>query len=139
VPAVPVAASGSAVAEDVDRAAARGHRRRRDDREEDGVLVVLAHGDDPHLHVVLTHQPRQHALEADLQPFLPDLGLLAQCAERPLLRGGGQRGEGGDDEGRRDEAGEAGHGEGGAGGRRHVGLRHIAARPGARQVGGLSR
>ncbi len=74
------------VEEHVDRAAPRGERLRRRDREEDGILVVLAHRHDPQVDAVLAQEPGQEAVEPLLQPLLLQLRLLAQRAERALDR-----------------------------------------------------
>ena len=79
-----------AVVEDVDGAAPRGEGRRRHERPEHRVLVVLPHRDDPHPDPVLAHQPRQHRIEPVAQPLLLDRRLLAQRAER-LARSGAER------------------------------------------------
>ena len=81
------------VEEDVNRPAARVERVRRGDGPEDRVLVVLAHGDDPHIDAVLAHERRQEGVEPLLQPGLLHRGLFAQRAEWPVRvrqRAGGE-------------------------------------------------
>ena len=82
---------GAPVVEDVDGAAARGEGGGRNERREDRVLVVLAHGDDPHVHAVLPHQPGQDGLQPFREPGLLGRGLFAEGAERPLWAWGSAR------------------------------------------------
>ena len=78
------ASRGARIEEDVDRPPPRGERRRRHDRREHRILVVLAHRHDPHPDAVLLHQRGQHGVHPLLEPALLQIGLLAQRAERPI-------------------------------------------------------
>jgi hypothetical protein len=50
----------------------------------DRVLVVLSHGNDPHVDVVVAHESRKHRFEALAKPGLLELRLLPQRPERAL-------------------------------------------------------
>ena len=89
--------AGAAIEEDVDRPPPRREGRRRHDRREHRILVVLAHRHDPHVDPVRAHERRQHEVHPLLQPSLLDLGLLAEGAEGTWrrLRRDGERDESG--------------------------------------------
>ena len=74
----------SAVVEDVDGPPAGRESRRRDEGREDGILVVLPHCDDPHVHAVLPHEHGQVRLEPLRQPRLLRPRLLPKRPERAL-------------------------------------------------------
>jgi hypothetical protein len=78
---------GAAVVEDEDGAPAGGEAGGGGEGVEQRVLVVLPHGDHPHLDVAFPHESRQHPLETLLQPLLLQHGLLAQRAKGTLGSG----------------------------------------------------